>query len=146
MLEQFVDGAETADLKAAAFESPAKHKELCALLASYEQFLVANHRGDVAAVYEEAIKHPDWCPIQPQDCWTELPDVNWTPLQRSLIDSMPGERISLGKSLVVGHRHATAPDVVECDAFPRVRRGGGRGCMSPFRSCAAASAWSSTTP
>ena len=87
-------GVSSADLKAAAFEAPAKHTELRALLASYEQFLVTNHRGDVAAVYEEAVKHHDWCPIQSQDCWTELPDVNWSPLQRSLIDSMPGERIS----------------------------------------------------
>ena len=38
-------------------------------------------------------KHPDWCPIQAEDCWTELPDVVWTPLQRRLIDAMPGERI-----------------------------------------------------
>ena len=37
---------------------------------------------------------PDWCPIQPQDCWTELPDVIWPPLQRRLIDAMPGERIA----------------------------------------------------
>jgi len=87
-------GVTAADLKAAAFESPAKHAELRSLLASYEQCLVTNRRGDVAAVYEEAVKHPDWCPIQPQDCWTELPDVNWSPLQRSLIDAMPGERIS----------------------------------------------------
>ena len=29
----------------------------------------------MATVYEEAVKHPDWCPIQPQDCWTELPDT-----------------------------------------------------------------------
>jgi len=86
-------GVTSADLKAAAFESPAKHAELRALLAAYEQFLVGNNRGDVAAVYEEAVKHPDWCPIQPQDCWTELPDVNWSPLQRTLIDSMPGERL-----------------------------------------------------
>ena len=47
----------------------------------------------MAAVYEEAVQHPDWCPIQPEDCWTELPDAIWTPLQRRLIDAMPGERI-----------------------------------------------------
>ena len=37
----------------------------------------------MATVYEEALKHPDWCPIQPEDCWTELPDANWNPLQRT---------------------------------------------------------------
>src|SRR3546814_2486645 len=36
---------------------------------------------------------PDWCPIQPQDCWTELPDTRWSPVQRTLIDAMPGERV-----------------------------------------------------
>src|SRR5262245_19998464 len=87
-------GVTSADLTTTAFESPAKHAELRALLASYEEFLSINRRGDVAAVYEEALKHPDWCPIQPQDCWTELPDIIWSPRQRSLIDSMPGERIS----------------------------------------------------
>lgn len=79
-------------LKPEAFSSPNKHAELVALLSSYECFLSKRRRGDMAAVYEEALNHPDWCPIQPQDCWTELPDTNWSPLQRSLIDSMPGER------------------------------------------------------
>src|SRR5205085_2376202 len=27
------------------------------------------------------------------DCWTELPDTIWNPLQRRLLDLMPGERI-----------------------------------------------------
>ena len=77
-------GIKSRDLKPEAFASPEKHAELRALLASYEEFLAANKRGDMALVYEEAVKHPDWCPIQPADCWTELPDVVWTPLQRQL--------------------------------------------------------------
>ena len=80
-------------LKPRTFASPAKHAELVALLAAYERFLAQHNRGDMAAVYEEAVKHPDWCPIQPQDCWTELPDTRWSPLQRTLIDAMPGERV-----------------------------------------------------
>lgn len=72
-------------LKLAGFSSAAKHAELVALLLAYEQFLELHKRGDMAAVYEEAVKHPNWCPIQPQDCWTELPDTRWAPLQRSLI-------------------------------------------------------------
>lgn len=79
-------------LKAEVFSSPAKHAELVALLSAYEHFLQQQGRGDMAVVYEEAVKHPDWCPIQPPDCWTELPDTNWSPLQRSLIDSVRGER------------------------------------------------------
>lgn len=76
-------GIKSGDLKADAFESKAKHQELRALLASYEQFLMTNDRGDMAIVYEEALKHSAWCPIQPEDCWTELPDTLWNPLQRS---------------------------------------------------------------
>jgi len=81
------------DLRAGAFTSPEKHRELRALLSSYEQFCESHNRGDMALVYQEALKHPEWCPIQPADCWTELPDVVWTPLQRRVIDAMPGERI-----------------------------------------------------
>jgi ATP-dependent helicase/nuclease subunit B len=86
-------GVKSGDLKADTFETPRKHAELSALLAAYEQFLTTNHRGDMAAVYIEAVKHLDWCPIQPPDCWTELPGAIWTPLQRQVIDVMPGERI-----------------------------------------------------
>ena len=86
-------GIKSDQLTADAFASPEKHAELRALLASYEQFLTTNNRGDMALVYEEALKHTDWCPIQAKDCWTELPDVVWPPLQRRLMDAMPGERI-----------------------------------------------------
>ena len=87
-------GVKAQDLRPDAFESSAKHSELVALLASYECFLKRNSRGDMAAVYEEAVKHPGWCPIQPEDCWTELPGAIWTVLQQQLIDAMPGTRIS----------------------------------------------------
>jgi ATP-dependent helicase/nuclease subunit B len=83
-----------ADLKKEVFTSPAKHAELRALLAAYESFLVETKRGDMAAVYEEATKHPGWCPIKPGDCWTELPDVVWAPVQQSLLNMIPGERIA----------------------------------------------------
>jgi hypothetical protein len=86
-------GVKSADLRPDAFESKAKHDELVALLAAYERFLDANARGDMAGVYEEALKHPDWCPIQPEDCWTELPDAVWAPVQRRLRDAMPGEHM-----------------------------------------------------
>src|SRR5262249_19811033 len=72
---------------------PVKHAELVALLSAYERFLDQQKRGDMATVYEEALRHLDWCPIQFQDCWTELPDTGWSPLQRSLIDSVGGERL-----------------------------------------------------
>ena len=81
------------DLTSEGFASAEKHAELKALLAAYDAFLVSNARGDLATVFAEALLHPDWCPIQPDDCWIELPDVVWSPLQRRLIDAMPGERI-----------------------------------------------------
>ncbi|MEO8660737.1 MAG: PD-(D/E)XK nuclease family protein [Bryobacteraceae bacterium] len=87
-------GVRADDLKADAFEAPAKYREFRALLAAYEQFLVNTNRGDVGVVYAEGMKHLEWCPIQIQDCWTELPEAIWTPLQRRMIDAMPGERIS----------------------------------------------------
>jgi len=68
-------GVKAVNLKAEAFASAHEHAELHALLEAYEQFLVANKRGDMALVYEEAARHPEWCPIQPGDCWTELPDT-----------------------------------------------------------------------
>ena len=86
-------GVKSAGLEPGAFESPRKHAELRALLAAYERFLATHNRGDMATVYEEAVEHPDWCPIQQGDCRTELPDVVWAPLQRRLIDVMPGGRI-----------------------------------------------------
>jgi CRISPR/Cas system-associated exonuclease Cas4 (RecB family) len=76
-----------------AFESVAKHTEIVALLSGYERFLRDQRRADMATVYQEALKHPDWCPIQLQDCWTELPDVNWNPLPRALLDGLPAERL-----------------------------------------------------
>lgn len=105
-------------LKAGAFASAQKHAELRALLASYEKFLTSNNRGDMAVVYEEAVKHPDWCPIQPEDCWTELPDVVWNPLQRRLIDAMPGERIAPRALELPG---ATMPRRLSGVAVHRVR-------------------------
>jgi ATP-dependent helicase/nuclease subunit B len=85
-------GAES--IGAHAFAAKGKHAELQALVSAYEDFLAAHQRGDRATVFEEAKEHPDWCPIQPQDCWTELPDVIWPPLERRLMDAMPGERIT----------------------------------------------------
>lgn len=81
------------DLASEAFVSAEKHAEICALVGAYESFLASTKRGDLATVFDEAILHPDWCPIQPDDCWIELPDVLWAPMQRRLIDAMPGERI-----------------------------------------------------
>jgi ATP-dependent helicase/nuclease subunit B len=87
-------GVRSSDLTASAFASADKHAELRALIEAYEHFLADHARGDLATVYDEAVQHLDWCPITPQDCWTELPGVIWTPLQQRLIDLLPGDRIT----------------------------------------------------
>lgn len=87
-------GVRPEGLVADAFTSPEKHAEMQALYRAYEAFLATNARGDMATVYEEALQHLDWCPIQPQDCWIELPDATWTPLQRRLLDALPGQRVA----------------------------------------------------
>jgi hypothetical protein len=105
-----------------AFASSAKHKELRALVAAYETFLATEKRGDMATVYEEAAQHPTWCPMQPTDCWTEFPDAQWTPLQRVLIDSMPGERIVPRAFDIVGStlpRRYAGANVERIPADPR---------------------------
>ena len=102
MRELRMGGVKADGLRPDAFESSAKHQELQALLNSYERFLAQNNRGDMATVYEEAMRHRDWCPIQPDDCWTELPDTPWNPLQRRLLELMPGERIVPRALLIPG--------------------------------------------
>jgi RecB family exonuclease len=119
-------GVKSGDLRPDAFESPAKHTELRELLRSYEDFLTTNNRGDMAAVYEEAMQHRDWCPIQPADCWTELPGVTWPLLQRRLLDAMPGERIV---PRVLELRGATIPRRL---ADQRVERIGPDSAVSPL--------------
>ncbi len=99
-------GLGSADLPAAAFATAAKHAELKSLLAAYEAYLADNSRGDRAAVFLEALRHLDWCPIQPQDRWTALPDVAWSPLERRLLDAMPGEPL---RSPVMQVPGATVP-------------------------------------
>src|SRR5262245_14429889 len=86
-------GVGARQIAANAFDSAAKHAEIVALLSAYERFLNDQRRADMATVYQEALQHPDWCPIQPPDCWTELPDANWNPRQRALLDGLPGEWI-----------------------------------------------------
>src|SRR5437867_240514 len=63
-----MSGVRPDDLVADAFASKAKHAEMCALYRAYETFLSSSARGDMATVYEEALRHADWCPIQAQDC------------------------------------------------------------------------------
>ena len=86
-------GVRAENLQAEWFSSPTKYTELVSLISAYEKYLDKQHRGDIATVYEEALQHPSWCPIQKADWWTELPDIVWSPVERKLIDSVGGERV-----------------------------------------------------
>ncbi len=89
-------------VKRTAFESADKHQEFVALYRAYESHLSASGRDDMATVYEEALKHLDWCSVRAADCWLELPYAIWTPLQRKILDSLPGERLEPAVQAVAG--------------------------------------------
>ncbi len=93
-------GVRASDLAVDSFESPHKHAEFVALLTAYESFLMTKGRGDRATVFQEALQHADWCPLQPPDCWTTMPEIVWSPLERLLLTALPGERI-VPRSLVL---------------------------------------------
>ena len=92
-------GGTGAPLPRAAFTSERKHAELCALLAAYEQHLVTRRLADRALVFQEALAHLDLCPIQPADLSMELPTTIWAPLERRLLDALPGRRV-MARALV----------------------------------------------
>jgi ATP-dependent helicase/nuclease subunit B len=95
-------GLRAADLHPDAFTSPAKHRELTALLCVYERFLDANYLADMPAVFQEAARHLEFCPVQAADCWTSFPGVSWPPLQQRLLDALPGDRIEPESAAVPG--------------------------------------------
>ncbi len=80
--------------RATAFTNASKHAELQALLASYEQHLAERRLADRAEVYREALLHLDVCPIQAADLHVETPTVIWSPLERRLLDLLPGARVT----------------------------------------------------
>ncbi|MGH7414442.1 MAG: hypothetical protein ACREKJ_09605, partial [Candidatus Rokuibacteriota bacterium] len=83
-------GLTAALLPREAFANANKHAELQALLAGYEQHLAGRRLADRAEVYREALRHLDVCSIQAGDLRIELPTVIWSPLERRLLDALPG--------------------------------------------------------
>jgi ATP-dependent helicase/nuclease subunit B len=86
-------GMRAQDLPEAAFASRDKHRELVALLAAYENHLAGSRLADAPAVFEEALRHRDWCPIGERDVVTELPGTVWAPLVRQFLDALPGRHV-----------------------------------------------------
>jgi RecB family exonuclease len=93
MAELRMAGITAAALPRQAFANERKHGELRALLAGYEQHLAEHRLADRAEVYREALLHLDVCPIQPADLRIELPTVIRSPLERRLLDALPGSRV-----------------------------------------------------
>ena len=93
MSELRMAGITAAALPREAFTGAGKHAELQALLSSYERHLTERRLADRADVYREARLHLDVCPIQPADLHIELPSVIWSPLERRLLDGLPGTRV-----------------------------------------------------
>ena len=87
-------GLTAAALPRKAFANANKYAELQALLTSYQQHLAGRWLADRAEVYREALLHLDVCPIQAGDLRIDLPTVIWSPLERRLLDALPGTRLT----------------------------------------------------
>lgn len=86
-------GWRAAALRAEAFVSARKHREVQALVAAYERHLERERLADAPAVFEEAIAHATWCPIAAGDLVIELPGAVFPPLVRTFLDALPGTRV-----------------------------------------------------
>jgi hypothetical protein len=65
-------GLTAADVPRHAFLSADKYGEFHALLSAYEAHLGEQRLADQAAVFQEALRHLDVCPVLPEDVRTEL--------------------------------------------------------------------------
>ena len=50
-----------------------------------------------------------------------MPDAQWTPMQRVLIDSMPGERVVPRAFEIAGRRCRAGMPASHVERFPRIR-------------------------
>ena len=91
IVELRLAGVAASTLKEGAFQNPAKHAELRALLAAYESWLAQERRADQAVVYRTALEHVGECPVRREDIVIELLDTQWSPLVRQFLDALPGE-------------------------------------------------------
>ena len=94
MRELRLAGLTAATLPADAFTVAEKHAELRALLVSYERYLAEHRLADDADVCRAALTDLDAAPIASGDVRLELPGVNWSPLERQLLDALPGRIIA----------------------------------------------------
>jgi ATP-dependent helicase/nuclease subunit B len=89
-----------AGVRAAALESmpftpvAGKQREFVALLRAFEQHLEGERIGDVAAIFEAAVRHLDWSPIAARDIVIEFPGHAWPPTVRQFLDALPGTTVA----------------------------------------------------
>ncbi len=82
------------DLVPAAFSNPVKHRELRALLESYENHLDENRLADVADVYREATARNNKIPMTSECQILEFPGAYSCHVERIFLDSLPGKRLT----------------------------------------------------
>jgi hypothetical protein len=97
-----LSGLNASALPLDAFQHPAKHAELQALVAAYESWLAAEHQADTAAVFAEARLHAGSGRVRAADLRVEQPDTIWPPLVRAFLDALPGERLAAAAPWIPG--------------------------------------------
>ncbi|MBI3929091.1 MAG: hypothetical protein HY319_26340 [Armatimonadetes bacterium] len=73
--------------------STPKRAELKALLRSYEGCLETHRIADRAAVLLEAVSQVERAPVKEWEWVLEMPSALWAPLERKLLDELPGRRL-----------------------------------------------------
>ena len=116
-------GVTAADLPPAAFVNADKHAELSALLAATRRTWPIATSPTRPTSTARRSRHLDVWPVLAGDLRIELPGVIWSPLERRLLDALPGTRVTPRALELPG-----LPPIVEpggaCRApAPRSRRG-----------------------
>ena len=90
------------ELRYAAIDAPAliatpfsgiadKQAELAALVTAYERHLEVASLADMPAVFQEALKHLDWCAIESEDVVLRCPNLTRSPVVGRFLDALPGQ-------------------------------------------------------
>lgn len=85
-----VAGLSSTDLRPELFSTPAKGREIKALLEAYEAYLASHRLGDKATVFRTALQHIDDAPVAACDLTLEYPAEPWSALERRFLDSLRG--------------------------------------------------------
>lgn len=85
----------TADnLSVAMFTTPAKGREMKALLGAYEGYLAQQNLGDRATVFRAALERVGEAPVRENDLVLEFPNQAWSALERLFLDGLAGKAVA----------------------------------------------------